>query len=126
MGLMNEMVREVEFSTSYPNRDGKGFTSITIVRLEDDTRILIWSPYIEKLDANISVKESWDEARGRYNLPLGKILYSRYIEFNGAAYASQSMDDGFYFKAFCLDDYSMKPKISKSEIEKLFNCQVVD
>lgn len=115
--MSSPKIVELEFFTTYPQREGNNKVLIAIVVLDNNKRALIYAPNVEHRSMSFN-SSNYEEYHWR-NIPIDYIPFSRHLTFINELYSIPKAD--IFFQVIMLDDINKK-KIKKEDIEKLFDC----
>ena len=124
--IMNkqEFIEEIEFFTSYPNKEGSR-TILAVALTSENRRVLCYIPTASIL--NLSLEEGdvsdWDI---RY-VPISSLPQQRRLFIGGQIYANDEIihNGGRWFiKVIPLDGPINPIEVNREDIEKLFGCKI--
>lgn len=117
----NESIKDIEFMNMFPSMNSGGHVFIMIAITDKGNRILVYAPVVKLGEASIN---SYCDEDYSWRTTLRDITLRRHCQFMTEMFAVKSTNNyDEFFKIFYLDG-NFKTKIKKSEIEKLFGCEI--
>jgi hypothetical protein len=117
----NESIKDIEFINMFPSMNSGGHVFIMTAITDKGNRILVYAPVVKLGEASIN---SYCDEDYSWRTTLRDITLRRHCQFMTEMFAVKSTNNyDEFFKIFYLDG-NFKTKIKKSEIEKLFGCEV--
>ena len=125
MAYTNDGVKDIEFFTTYPNKEGT-YTLLATVITKQGYRALMYSPSVSKLDASMDITSEFEDDISLKHIPLNMLEYYKRVSFGGQVFAAHDRhnEHKWYFKLIYLDGPASKPSVTKEEVEKLFGCVI--
>lgn len=122
--IMNkqEFIEEIEFFTSYPNKEGSR-TILTVALTNERHRVLCYIPSASVLDLSLDELTDWDIK----HTPLSMIQQQKRLRISGELYAihDNPHNEGKWFIRVIELDGPINPiEVDKADIEKLFGCKI--
>lgn len=122
--IMNkqEFIEEIEFFTSYPNKEGSR-TILTVALTNEGHRVLCYIPSASVLDLSLDESTDWDIK----HTPLRLIQQQRRLRISGELYGihDHPHNEGKWFVRVIELDGPINPiEVDKADIEKLFGCKI--
>lgn len=117
----NESIKDIEFINMFPSMNSSGHVFIMTAITDKGNRILVYAPVVKLGKASIN---SYCDEDYSWRTTLRDITLRRHCQFMTEMFAVKSTNNyDEFFKIFYLDG-NFKTKIKKSEIEKLFGCEI--
>jgi hypothetical protein len=117
----NESIKDIEFINMFPSMNSGGHVFIMTAITDKGNRILVYAPVVKLGEASIN---SYCDEDYSWRTTLRDITLRRHCQFMTEMFAVNSTNNyDEFFKIFYLDG-NFKTKIKKSEIEKLFGCEI--
>ena len=117
----NESIKDIEFINMFPSMNSGGHVFIMTAITDKGNRILVYAPVVKLGEASIN---SYCDEDYSWRTTLRDITLRRHCQFMTEMFAVKSTNNyDEFFKIFYLDG-NFKTKIKKSEIEKLFGCEI--
>jgi hypothetical protein len=120
----HEFIEEIEFFTSYPNKEGSR-TILAVALTSENHKVLCYIPTASLI--NLSLEEAevsdWDI---KY-IPIKSLPQQKKLFIGGQIYAnSDSTHNGgkWFIKVIPLDGPINPIEVNKDDIEKLFGCKI--
>lgn len=123
--MSRDSIKEIEFLTVYPNKDGSN-TLLATATTREGYRALLYAPIISRIDLEMEDTRCYTDIRDIRGFSLTEICTQRGLKIDGTVYASHDHkhDEEWYFKVMYLDGPCSKKSIDKADIEKLFGCEI--
>lgn len=117
----NERIKDIEFINMFPSMNSGGHVFLMTAITDKGNRILVYAPVVKLGEASIN---SYCDEDYSWKTTLRNISLRRHCQFMTEMFAVKSTNNfDEFFKIIYLDG-NFKTKIKKSEIEKLFGCEI--
>ena len=124
--IKNDYVKEIEFLTLYPNKEGDKTLLATAITTEG-YRALLYAPSVSTPTMEMSSCQDYEEYCDARNIPIVKLPGMRTLKIENTAYLMKGRHnecETWYIKIIYLDGPQSKPTVKKEEVEKLFGCHI--
>ena len=124
--IKNDYLKEVEFLTLYPNKEGDKTLLATALTTEG-YRVLLYAPSVSTPTMEMNSRQEYEECYNARNIPIMKLPGMRTLKIENTAYLMKGRHnecETWYIKVIYLDGPQSKPLVKKEEIEKLFGCTI--
>lgn len=121
-----DYLKEVEFLTLYPNKEGDKTLLATAITAEG-YRVLLYAPSVSTPMMEMNSHQEYGEYCDARNIPIMKLSGMRTLKIENTAYLMKGRHnecETWYIKVIYLDGPQSKPTVKKEEVEKLFGCQI--
>lgn len=124
MNIQNDYLKNVEFLTLYPNKDGTK-TLLATILTSNGHRALLYAPAVDNNQMYTSQENDIDEIRDIRGIPLLRLSTMRALKIENTAYLMKNQyneGEDWYLKVIYLDGPQSKNHIDKTTLEKLLGC----
>ena len=121
-----DYLKEVEFLTLYPNKEGDKTLLATAITTEG-YRVLLYAPSVSTPMMEMNSRQEYEECYDARNIPIVKLPDMRTLKIENTAYLMKGRHnecETWYIKIIYLDGPQSKPTVKKEEVEKLFGCHI--
>ena len=121
-----DYLKEVEFLTLYPNKEGNKTLLATALTTEG-YRVLLYAPSVSSPNMSMDSRQEYEEYYDARNIPLMKLPGMRTLKIENTVYFMKNHHnetEPWFTKVIYLDGPQSKPLVKKEEVEKLFGCWI--
>ena len=122
----NDYLKEVEFLTLYPNREGDRTLLATAITTEG-YRVLLYAPSVSTPVVEINNHQTYEAFYNARNIPILSLPSMKTLKIENTVYLMKGHNnesETWYIKVVYLDGPQSKPLVKKEEVEKLFGCRI--
>lgn len=121
-----DFLKEVEFLTLYPNKEGSR-TLLATATTTEGYRVLLYAPSVSLPVMEVNNYQEYETCYDARNIPISSIPSMKTLKIENTVYSMKSRHnecETWYIKVIRLDGPQSKPLVKKEEVEKLFGCRI--